>query len=287
MGGNLIITIFNVIQVAGFVGAFVIMLTALFSRSLHRLSTWYLVLSSMAVYSFSMLLLAMAHGQTGPEPHFALCLVQSALAYACPIWLLSAAFAFALQFHLMMLYYAKQYSGLIHRDSKWIPLSTVILFVVLMATFLAIGSVKPEIVQRSPQQFYCHFSDKIGSYTVIGFDVVFGIAAVICEFKTGVLLYRHWKQRNELYRQSNGQVAIGVMIRLVGFSLLSLLSVATSVVYVLPITMRGKQYFVIYNAFLSNIAGPIAMGLNMSIVRSWIFWKKDIAVEVRVEQDQC
>ncbi|KAJ3756411.1 hypothetical protein EV360DRAFT_71999 [Lentinula raphanica] len=223
----------------------------------------------MAVYSFSMLLLAMAHGQTGPEPHFALCLVQSALAYACPIWLLSAAFAFALQFHLMMLYYAKQYSGLIHRDSKWIPLSTVILFVVLMATFLAIGSVKPEIVQRSPQQFYCHFSNQIGSYTVIGFDVVFGIAAVICEFKTGVLLYRHWKQRNELYQSLLTPVA------------------STSVVYVLPITMRGKQYFVIYNAFLSNIAGPIAMGLNMSIVRSWIFWKKDISVEVRVEQDQC
>ncbi|KAJ3831968.1 hypothetical protein F5878DRAFT_39593 [Lentinula raphanica] len=271
-----IVVAFNAIQIAGFVGAVAVMLTALCSRSLRRLSTWYLVLYSSAAYSISMLLLAIAREQTGPtEPDFTLCLVQSALIYSCPIWLLSAALAFAVQ----------QYTGLIRRDSKWLPLSTVILFVALTATFLVVGIVQPNIVQRSPQQFYCHFSTQIGSYFVTGFSVVFALAAIFCEFKTGMLLYRHWRQRNEFYYQSNGQVATSVMIRLASFSLLSVLSVATCVVYVLPITLQGKQVFIVFNAALCNIAGPFVLGFNMSIIRTWMFWKKPVDVgKIAVEQ---
>ncbi|KAJ3756412.1 hypothetical protein EV360DRAFT_72000 [Lentinula raphanica] len=277
-----IVVAFNVIQIAGCISGVVIMLTALVSRSLRRLPTWYLVLCSSTAYSLSMSMLAIARKQIGPsEPNFTLCLVQGALIYSCPIWLLSTALAFALQ---------DSYVGII-------PLSTVILFIALTAMFLAIGAVRPDIVERSPQQFYCHFSSNIGSYFVTGFSIAFAFAAVLCEFKTASLLYQHWRQRNEFYHQSDGQVATSVMIRLAGFSLLSVLSVATCVVYVLPITPTAIQGFIVFNAFLSNLAGPFVIGLNMSIVRAWMFWKKPvdvrtidvrkIAVEVKVEQSQC
>ncbi|KAJ3719255.1 hypothetical protein C8R42DRAFT_673275 [Lentinula raphanica] len=93
-----IVVAFNVIQIAGCISGVVIMLTALVSRSLRRLPTWYLVLCSSTAYSLSMSMLAIARKQIGPsEPNFTLCLVQGALIYSCPIWLLSTALAFALQ----------------------------------------------------------------------------------------------------------------------------------------------------------------------------------------------
>lgn len=77
---------FNVIEFVGLAGALVIIITAAVSPSIQRLPTWYMVLCSGAAYSFSMLLLAIARRQSGPEPDFALCVIQSALIYAGPIW---------------------------------------------------------------------------------------------------------------------------------------------------------------------------------------------------------
>lgn len=77
---------FNVIETAGLAGALLIITTSALSPAIQRFPTWYMVLCSGAVYSLSMLLLAMARAQFGPEPGFSLCLVQSALIYASPIW---------------------------------------------------------------------------------------------------------------------------------------------------------------------------------------------------------
>ncbi|KAF5371880.1 hypothetical protein D9757_010576 [Collybiopsis confluens] len=76
---------YNVIETTGLVGALAIIITAILSHSIQRLSTWYLVLISGAVYSFSKLLLAMAHAQFGPSPNSTLCLIQSSLIYSGPI----------------------------------------------------------------------------------------------------------------------------------------------------------------------------------------------------------
>lgn len=65
-------SVFNSIEITGLVGTFVVLITAVLSPSIRRLSTWYLLLCSGAMYSFSMLLLTMVHQQFGPEPNFEL-----------------------------------------------------------------------------------------------------------------------------------------------------------------------------------------------------------------------
>jgi len=181
---------FNVIEIIGLVGALIIIFTAVFAPSIQRLLTWYLLLCSSAAYSFSMLLLAMAHRQFGPEPDFALCLVQGVLIYACPIWIMASVCAFALQFHLAMLFYIKKYSGSISHESKWIPLSAVVVFIGVAVILLVVGVIQPQIVQRSPEHFYCHFAHNIGNYTAGTLIVVFAVAAFTFEYKSGMLLYR-------------------------------------------------------------------------------------------------
>ncbi|GAW02002.1 hypothetical protein LENED_003628 [Lentinula edodes] len=237
MAGNFVA--FNTIEIIGLIGALVIISTAVLSPSIHRLSTC-----------------------NGPWTN-------------CPIWLMAASFAFALQFHLTVLHYVKQYNGKIHRNSKWLPLSTVILFTILTIVFLIVGIVQPQAVQRSPEQFYCHFTNDIGVYSVSVFSVAFAVGSVVCESKSGMLLYHHWKHKNEFYHQSNGQVSIGVMIRLASFSLLSILSVATCALYMLP-SLRNFENIIVYNAFLSNV-DVIILGLNLSIIQTWMFWRKSPA----------
>ncbi|KAE9407172.1 hypothetical protein BT96DRAFT_986789 [Gymnopus androsaceus JB14] len=278
---------FNFIETAGLVGALLIIITSILSPNIRRLSTWYMVLCSGAAYSLSMLLLAMARAQFGPEPTFSLCLVQGALIYSSPIWLMGSICTFAIQFHLTVLFHTGKQYRLSH-DSRWLPISTVILFVGVTVAMLVIGSTNPNIVQRSPEQFYCHFSNSTGVYAVSGFSVAFAIAAITFEYKSGMLLYRHRKEMNDLYRQSNGTVSFGALARLAIFSLLPIISVGTFIVYVLPdASVKNFDVVILYNAVVYNV-DVLLLGINMSIIRAWMFRKNDLTKtsQMKVESSE-
>jgi len=91
-----------------------------------------------------------------------------------------------------------------------------------------------------------------------------------------------WKHRHDYYRQSNGTVSTGVMFRLAGFSLISILSVASCGVYLLSSgESKNFDYVIIYTAIVSNADVPL-VGLNRSIIRTWMFWKKDDGHKIKV-----
>ncbi|KAH7868447.1 uncharacterized protein C8R40DRAFT_837753 [Lentinula edodes] len=264
---------FNTIEAIGFAGAFAITITALLSPSIPRLSTWYLVLCSSGVYSLSMLLLAIAHAQSGAEPNSTLCLIQGALIYSAAIWLMGSVCMFSVQFYLTVLFYTKQYSGLIHRESKLLSVGMVSIFMCVTVSLLIYGTLLPHIVVRSPQQFYCHFSSEIGVSIVAVFGVLFAIVAVFCEYHTGVLLYRHWNTV-DIYQQSNGTLSIGVLARLAGFSLVSILSVSSCALFTFQsASNQSFEYIILYTVVVANADVPL-LGLNKSIIRAWMFWKK-------------
>jgi len=152
---------------------------------------------------------------------------------------------------------------------------------------LVIGILHPQIVQRD--QFYCHFTKHIGVYVENLFSAASGAISVTFEYKSSKLLYQHWKNKDEYYLKSNGIVSFGVMVRLAGFSLLSILSVATCAVYLLrDQSLKNYDNFVLYSALLSNVV--VVLALNMSIIRAWMFWNNhkfgspQVHVEVKVEQ---
>ncbi|KAE9407158.1 hypothetical protein BT96DRAFT_986775 [Gymnopus androsaceus JB14] len=290
MTDNMLLVAFNVIEAVGLAGALVIIITAVVSPSIQRLPTWYLVLCGSAVCSFSMLLLAMAQRQSGPEPDFALCLIQGALIYASPIWFdynfdpsLSALNP-SNRFHLTVLYYVKQYTGKISHKSKWLLLSTVILFILVTIVLLVIGILNPQIVQRD--QFYCHFTKYIGVYAMSLFSIAFATIAVTFESKSGKLLYRHWKNKDEYYHKSNGIVSgHGSPGRFQSpFNPLS--GVSTLFLSMKPAIEYLRTVLAL--ALLSNIV--VVLALNMSIIRAWMFWNNhkfgspQVHVEVKVEQ---
>ncbi|KAJ4479083.1 hypothetical protein J3R30DRAFT_3403914 [Lentinula aciculospora] len=270
------IVAFNAIQTIGLLGAFVIVVTSFLTSSIRHISTWYLVLCSSGVYSLSMLLLAISHAQSGPEPNSTLCLVQAVLIYSTPIWLMGSVCMYAVQIYLTVLFYSKQYSGLIHRESRllnivkdYIQLSIgmVSIFVGVTVALSIAGALRPQITERSPQEFYCHFTNDIGVIVVGVFGFIFAVIAVVCEFKTGVLLYRHCNAV-DFYQQSDGCLSIGVLVRLASFSLISILSVSLQC----RRPSSGPQQGEPLNGFLHYI---ILTQISKSIIHVWMFWTKN------------
>ncbi|KAJ3804165.1 hypothetical protein F5876DRAFT_70864 [Lentinula aff. lateritia] len=72
------------------------------------------------------------------------------------------------------------------------PVPSLILFLVITIALLIVGSSQPQNVERSPEHFYCHFTNNIGVYTVTTFTVVFVIAAVILIFCFKYFLLEHF-----------------------------------------------------------------------------------------------
>jgi formate hydrogenlyase subunit 3/multisubunit Na+/H+ antiporter MnhD subunit len=73
---------FDVLQSVALFIIVVALLASLFSRSLHRMKTWFCLLVSFVIYCVSFLLLAGL--QNGLEPPVGLCLFQAGLVYAAP-----------------------------------------------------------------------------------------------------------------------------------------------------------------------------------------------------------
>ncbi|GAW05270.1 hypothetical protein LENED_007115 [Lentinula edodes] len=151
-----------------------------------------------------------------------------------------------------VLFYTKQYSGLIHRESKLLSVGMVSIFIMGL---------------------FCHTLFEIGVSIVAVFGVLFAIVAVFCEYHTGVLLYRHWNTV-DIYQQSNGTLSIGVLARLAGFSLVSILSVSSCALFTFQsASNQSFEYIILYTVVVANADVPL-LGLNKSIIRAWMFWKK-------------
>lgn len=80
-----VVEAFMIMQISGGAGLFIILATAVFSRNVHRYTTWYSFCASWAFSCISYSLLAFSGQQTRTMPDFNLCVVQAALIYAAPV----------------------------------------------------------------------------------------------------------------------------------------------------------------------------------------------------------
>ncbi|EPQ56892.1 hypothetical protein GLOTRDRAFT_92096 [Gloeophyllum trabeum ATCC 11539] len=76
---------FAVLQVLGGIGMLSVLFTMLFSRQVHRQTTWVNFCLSWIIYAFSYILLVLFNGEFGKEPNRALCATQAALIYGAPV----------------------------------------------------------------------------------------------------------------------------------------------------------------------------------------------------------
>ncbi|KAF4571247.1 hypothetical protein EYR36_008576 [Pleurotus pulmonarius] len=78
-----LVNAYNAVQITGLVLLVAIVLTARLSSTINRSIAWYNLILSFIFYAVSFLLIM--GKQFGPEPPFALCLVQCLFVYAAPV----------------------------------------------------------------------------------------------------------------------------------------------------------------------------------------------------------
>lgn len=269
---------YNTIEGVGLALTFSVLLTVTVHPQLSRLATWYLVMVSGATLALSNLLLAFSGHQGQSTAPFSLCLIQASLIYSTPIWLLLSATAFAVQFHLTTLFYiGKQPGRHISKDNRLIWIFPTGIFVVVTIALLAVGISQPDLVEVDDDGFYCHLKQNIGANSVTVFSVIYAPTAITLEALTCRLLYRYWRisRKLDFRARSNGVISVGTVARLVAFTVAALLAIITCALYLLP-SIQNFKLVIIYNALLTQ-SGLVILGLNRSVVITWMFWRRQRA----------
>ncbi|KAF7300594.1 hypothetical protein HMN09_00944400 [Mycena chlorophos] len=120
---------------------------------LERMKTWYLLLVSGVMFSFSFVFLV-GH-QTGPEPPLNYCTFSAGLIYAAPPMTAAAALFLVIELHLRLsstLYGTKISDKFIYWAFGIVMLSQALPF----WTALFVGLSDPSMIQRDPSGLYCH-----------------------------------------------------------------------------------------------------------------------------------
>ncbi|TFK41759.1 hypothetical protein BDQ12DRAFT_720573 [Crucibulum laeve] len=264
---------FIAMQLIGVGGLTIITLTAAFSRSVKRLSTWYSFCASWIISGISYSLLTLAGQQTGPEPAHTLCVAQAALIYAVPP--LTASTTLALVIHMLMNFRfilsetAFQTSAITLTVLLVTPYS---IWLVIFVGVVAFEAENPGTVRRAPKGTYCDSTmeawSKIASISVVS------ISAVIVVIQTW-LAFRLYRNQQTITSGSHWRTTV---IRVMVFSFLGVLALAVAVAY--AITSQHDQAFDLLLASLPVLA-VLIFGTQMDLVRVWAFWRYYTLVPVQ------
>jgi hypothetical protein len=164
----------------------------------------------------------------------------------------------------------KQQTGLLNKNHM-IFAAFPCLFFLLSSIGLLVAIVhNPQWVERTPELFYCHLKSPVGMYVVGGFSLACALIAIPVEGMTIKLLYVHWYTERTRWNQS--PVSLANLIRLLAFTITFVVSTSVGVVYLIP-NRRNYEYTMLATSILNQL-GILIIGLNQSILKTWLFWRK-------------
>ncbi|KIK65632.1 hypothetical protein GYMLUDRAFT_240138 [Collybiopsis luxurians FD-317 M1] len=252
----------------------VLLAAVLFSNRVQRHPTFINLLIVFMIVGISSSLLAYAGRTTGPEPSYALCLIQASLLYGMPAITSLAAFFLVLQMFLVIraAFYKQNYREQDHVVRLWmmiiLPYAAWVLFIV--ATVF-VGAVNPSKVSRDRRFFYCSVKSDGLTDTLTLFSAVVLFATLVLEVWTIVLFYKRW---TSIQRGSSGafsRAELNLPLRILSFGIYLLVAMSLSLLSVsspespVPDLMIASAATVLIFIF----------GTQPDILRALCFWKKE------------
>jgi len=255
------------IQIVGLVGCTLMLGTAIFSKSVHRHTTWFSFVFSWVVSGVCYLLLFFS-GQLGNQtPPFGLCLAQAALIYSVPILTAASTLGLVTQVYFNI---RNMFSNqLRRRDMIWTVALLVIPYIMLAAVaigFLILGLNHPETVHRShPETPYCNMVNRIPSKISSITVATLLLPTLFLEFLICMVLRKNWEVlKSQKYSPSTA-------IRLMGFSFCGVLAVGLSLLFAAS-NDRDPELTVVIA--LMPTAAFLIFGTQEDILAVWMFWRK-------------
>ncbi|KIK55180.1 hypothetical protein GYMLUDRAFT_48158 [Collybiopsis luxurians FD-317 M1] len=253
----------------------ILLATVLFSKRVQRHPTFINLLIVYIIVGISFSLLAYAGKAVGPEPSFALCLIQASLLYGMPAITSLTAFFLVLQMLLPIraAFYKQAYREQDHFMRLWVmvvlPYAVCILFIVTTAF---VGAANPSKVNRDHRFFYCSVRSDGLIDALILFSAVVSFATLVLEVWTVVLFYKRW---TSIQRGSCGVFTLAELdlpLRILSFGIYLVLSVSLGLLSVSSSAESPVPDLMIASAGTLLI---FIFGTQPDILRALCFWKKE------------
>jgi len=265
-----LITGFITVEMLGWIGCLILLLTVVLSRKIQRHATWINLCLAWSLSGISFSLLFIGH-KLEDKPNHSLCLTQAALVYASPLLTSSATLALAI--HLLFSIHSSLYSmpetERFHRiRSTILVIFPYLTYIAVFFWVIALGIQHPKHVKRLTSGLICGLDGKIpmpGKFSA-AFVAATTIVTVSIE---GVIITEMW--RNWRAYQGENKDALAMIIRVLCFSLCSAISAAVTLVY-----LRMPTNIAVYRMVpaLNPLAFFIIFSTQKDIFDTWIFWKQ-------------
>jgi len=265
------LSVFNTLFTIGLILLTLVMLPPVFSRNARRSPLWFTFMGSWLLYCVSGLLLV--GNQLGPDPPFALCLVQASLIHSVPTLGSIAGVCFIIDLYLTLRFSLYR--------SYWIPLRrtpTLLAFPAIgffALTWLSLGiGLQDHTTVNRLQNMFCHINT--GLPTLVG-AILSGWSIAIAigvEIAAALLLYRNRPRlQGEKSTESGPPIARSMVIRILLFSLLTVLGLALSAVMLFHFDdtdIKGNFMLPILPIMVA-----VLFGAQKDIILGWRFWKHE------------
>ncbi|KAJ8521367.1 hypothetical protein ONZ45_g1942 [Pleurotus djamor] len=280
-----LIAAFNAVQITGLVLLLLVILTSWLSPKVKRSIPWYNIIISWIFSAFSFLLII--GKQTGPEPPFGLCLLQSIFIYAAPSMLVISHLISSTCSNLFLppgtlvsacasLWSVSSATNRQSASRKWrffIIFLPYIVPALVIIEALALGLTHRQTVKRTLDGMYCHLEMPTPSLITGGIVVFVMIAVLPVVGVTTYMFIRNWNAFRQMRVRETGGVPPRMVIRFGIFCLLPLPIVTISLV---SINFRdgGPQSAEIQVGIATlPIVAALIFGTQTDILSVWMFWR--------------
>jgi hypothetical protein len=254
---------FDVLQAIGLVGNLALIVTLLSAKQLRRHATWINFCCVWVLSSIIYLLLAFAGMQSGPQPPFGLCLTQAVLAYGAPVMTVYAMLSCVVVLwsvidHLTSRSEAARREDLWQKSLLFVPYAIAL---VMIITATVTGLQDRTAVQRAGSGIYCVIANGVPGKINAVLCASAAIATLGLEISIGIKCHKHKK----LYR-SQAQLPMGMLVRVMIFTVVGLLGIGVSLVFVTSVFTPLPNIFI----GLMPVAAFLIFGSQQDIIDVWL-----------------
>lgn len=269
-----LIWVFDALLSAGALQLIIIFLTALLSKRVRRVVTWYMFIFAWIIHSLSFLFIA--GRQVGSPPTIGICLVGSALIYASPPLTGFATLILVLQLYLNVSFgrsmeKRKQIEEYFHIMLMLPPM----MFMLVIVGVISLASQEPKHITRDKSGMICHLDDP-GSVIVVWNTVILTLCVALVLLAGGSTIRILWRRRKAMRNMYDfDPITKGLVFRLALFNTAPCMVLIYEVVLI-PFSDNSIKVTFCHIAYASlpNLAAW-TFGSQSDIMRVWMFWKED------------
>ncbi|KAJ7879906.1 hypothetical protein B0H14DRAFT_2707834 [Mycena olivaceomarginata] len=238
-------------------------LPALCTGRVSRTITWYSFMFSWMWYSVANVILA--GRQSSTEPSFSLCLFQSGLIYASPVFISATGLAFIIELYLRL---GSPIPDLPLSRSRLVPL--IVLPILLNCTvFLEViiyGLHNKSTVRLNSLRLYCHIETDVQTTFASLLVILLLVPVIIIEALTATMLYCKYKHIHN--NEASSPFSLTLFIRTVFFTFIVTIGLTIG-----AIDLRSPSHILQAGQMTAQASVPVTCALvfltQTDIVRSW------------------